>query len=68
MTFFIKNSSVPDFSTPELIQDRYPETEVIMQEHTLNVLYSMFIERKINRGKFEGLVFNYMINNQAKLM
>jgi len=39
-----------------------------MQEHTLNVLYSMFIERKINRGEFEGQVFNYLIKNQAKII
>jgi DNA-directed RNA polymerase specialized sigma24 family protein len=39
-----------------------------MQEHTLNDLYSMFIERKINRGKFEGLIFKYLINNQTKLI
>jgi len=38
-----------------------------MQEHTLNDLYSMFIERKINRGKFEGLVFLYLVNNKAKI-
>jgi DNA-directed RNA polymerase specialized sigma24 family protein len=68
MTFIIKNSSVPDYSMNELTQSRYPETEVNMQEHTLNVLYSMFIEKKINRGKFEGLIFKYLIDNQTKLI
>jgi hypothetical protein len=38
-----------------------------MQEHTLNELYSMFIERKINRGKFEGLVFLFLVNNRTKI-
>jgi DNA-directed RNA polymerase specialized sigma24 family protein len=38
-----------------------------MQENTLNDLYSMFIESKINRGKFEGLVFIYLLNNQSKI-
>jgi hypothetical protein len=68
MTFLIKNSSVPDYSLHELKQGRYPETEVIMQEHTLNDLFSMFIERKINRGKFEGMIFIYLLNNQAKFI
>jgi len=27
----------------------------------------MFVERKINRGKFEGLVFLYLLNNEAKI-
>ncbi|WP_461247730.1 hypothetical protein, partial [Treponema sp. R6D11] len=39
-----------------------------MQEQTLNDLYSMFIERKINRSKFEGMVFIYLLNNQAKII
>jgi hypothetical protein len=38
-----------------------------MQEHTLNELYSMFIEKKINRGKFEGLVFFFLVNNRTKI-
>ena len=38
-----------------------------MQEYTLNELYTMFIERKINRGKFEGLVFLYLVNNRTKI-
>jgi len=28
----------------------------------------MFIERKINRGKFEGLTFIYLLNNRAKII
>jgi DNA-directed RNA polymerase specialized sigma24 family protein len=38
-----------------------------MQEQTLNDLYSMFIERKVNRGKFEGMVFFYLVNNRTKI-
>jgi hypothetical protein len=67
MNFFTKNSSVPEYSMHEITQGRYPETEVIMQEHTLNDLYSMFIDRKINRGKFEGMVFLYLVNNRTKI-
>ncbi|MDR2941649.1 MAG: hypothetical protein LBV17_03560 [Treponema sp.] len=39
-----------------------------MQEYTLNDLFSMFIEKKINRSKFEGLVFIYLVNNKTRLM
>jgi RNA polymerase sigma factor (sigma-70 family) len=67
MNFFTKNASVLEYSGLELTQGRYPETEVIMQEQTLNDLYSMFIEKKINRCKFEGMVFFYLVNNRTKI-
>jgi len=38
-----------------------------MQENTLNNLFTMFIERQINRGEFEGRIFNYLLKNQAKI-
>jgi len=38
-----------------------------MKESTLNDLYSMFIEKQINRGDFEGRVFSILIKNRTKI-
>jgi len=39
-----------------------------MQGNILNDLFTAFIERKINRGEFEGRIFIYLINNKGKII
>ncbi|MCL2243098.1 MAG: hypothetical protein FWC03_01360 [Treponema sp.] len=37
-----------------------------MDQHYLNNLYSEYTEKLINRCEFEGLVYQYLLNNQEK--
>jgi hypothetical protein len=47
-------------------QGRYPKAEVEMKEHKLNILFSLFREKRLKRDEFEGLVYNYFVNNKGK--